>query len=137
MDSPSKPGNGRSGHDLAASPSSDGSTDASDEMFDVTIIGAGPTGLFGAFYAGMRTMKTKIIDALEEPGGQLTALYPEKYIYDAPGFPKIVAKDLVKMLFEQAVQWKPAVCLGERVLMISQTAEGTWKLSTDKSEHLT
>jgi ferredoxin/flavodoxin---NADP+ reductase len=137
MDSPSKPGNGRSGHDLAASPSTDGSTDASDEMFDVTIIGAGPTGLFGAFYAGMRTMKTKIIDALEEPGGQLTALYPEKYIYDAPGFPKIVAKDLVTMLVEQAMQWNPALCLGERVLTLEQSSDGTWVIGTDKANHFT
>src|SRR5437588_3794668 len=88
------------------------------ELFDVTIIGAGPTGLFGAFYAGMREMKTKIIDALPEVGGQITALYPEKYIYDAPGHPKIIGKDLVKLLFEQAVQWQPAVCLDERVLTL-------------------
>src|SRR5213592_4506628 len=88
------------------------------DVFDVTIIGAGPTGLFGAFYAGMREMKTKIIDSLPEAGGQLTALYPEKYIYDAPGYPKIIAKDLVKLLLEQAAQWHPAICLDERVLML-------------------
>jgi thioredoxin reductase (NADPH) len=105
-------------------------------MFDVTIIGAGPTGLFGAFYAGMRTMKTKIIDALEEPGGQLTALYPEKYIYDAPGFPKIIAKDLVQMLVEQASQWNPAICLGERVMSLEQSADGSWVVGTDKGNHL-
>src|SRR5438128_12265491 len=93
------------------------------DLFDITIIGAGPTGLFGAFYAGMRTMKTKIIDALDEPGGQLTALYPEKYIYDAPGFPKIVAKDLVKMLVEQASQWNPSICLGERVLTVEPSED--------------
>src|SRR5947208_1260875 len=96
------------------------------EVFDVTIIGAGPTGLFGAFYAGMREMKTKIIDALPEVGGQLTALYPEKYIYDAPGFPKIVAKDLVTMLVEQAMQWNPALCLGERILTLEPASDGTW-----------
>src|SRR5438105_11921283 len=88
-------------------------------VYDVTIIGAGPTGLFGAFYAGMRELKTKIIDALPEAGGQLTALYPEKYIYDAPGYPKIISKDLVKELYEQAVQWKPTVCLDERVLTLT------------------
>ncbi len=107
------------------------------EIYDVTIVGAGPTGLFGAFYAGMRTLRTKIIDALPEAGGQLTALYPEKIIYDAPGFPKIAAKDLVKMLVEQAEQWKPAMCLGERVLKLSQAPEGHWVLTTDKAEHLT
>ena len=90
------------GHDGV---SDTGVTGDANEIFDVTIIGAGPTGLFGAFYAGMRNMSVKIIDALPEAGGQLAALYPEKYIYDAPGFPKVVAKDLVKMLVEQAGQW--------------------------------
>jgi thioredoxin reductase (NADPH) len=107
------------------------------DVYDVTIVGAGPTGLFGAFYAGMRTMKTKIIDALPEPGGQLTALYPEKLIFDAPGFPRVIAKDLVKMLMEQAVQWKPAVCLGERVMSLTQDSDGTWILQTDKASHYT
>jgi ferredoxin/flavodoxin---NADP+ reductase len=107
------------------------------DIYDVTIIGAGPTGLFGAFYAGMREMKTKIIDALPDPGGQLTALYPEKYIYDAPGFPKVLAKDLVKLLFEQASQWKPAICLDERVLMLQHAADGTIRLTTAKGEHHT
>ncbi len=108
-----------------------------DDIFDVTIIGAGPTGLFGAFYAGMRTMKTKLIDALPDPGGQLAALYPEKYIYDAPGFPKIVAKDLVKLLMEQAVQWNPVVCLNERVQTLDRMEDGTLVLTTDKAKHLT
>jgi thioredoxin reductase len=106
-------------------------------IFDVTILGAGPTGLFGAFYAGMRTMSVKIVDALEEAGGQLTALYPEKYIYDAPGFPKVVAKDLVKMLVEQACQWNPDLRLGERVLTLERAEEGHWVLTTDKGQHLT
>src|SRR5438067_448117 len=83
------------------------------ELYDITIIGAGPTGLYGAFYAGMRELKTLIVDALPEAGGQLTALYPEKYIYDAPGYPKVIAKDLVKSLLEQAVQWNPTLRLGE------------------------
>src|SRR5205085_2630379 len=60
-----------------------------EDIYDITLIGAGPTGLFGAFYAGMRELRTKIIDALPEAGGQLIALYPEKYIFDAPGFPQI------------------------------------------------
>jgi ferredoxin/flavodoxin---NADP+ reductase len=106
-------------------------------VVDVTIVGAGPTGLFGAFYAGMRQMSTRVIDALPEPGGQLTALYPEKYIYDAPGFPKIVAKDLVKNLMEQACQWNPELVLGERVLQLEQASEGHWLLKTDKGSHAT
>jgi alkyl hydroperoxide reductase subunit AhpF len=60
-----------------------------EEVFDITIVGAGPTGLFAAFYAGLRDMKTKVIEALPEPGGQLAVLYPEKMIYDVPGHPKI------------------------------------------------
>ncbi len=108
-----------------------------DDIYDITIIGAGPTGLFGAFYAGMRELRTKIIDALEEPGGQLAALYPEKYIYDAPGFPQIVAKDLVTNLVEQAARWNPAMCLGERVLTLAHREDGIIHLTTSKGTHLT
>ncbi|MCS7190230.1 MAG: hypothetical protein NZ843_01360, partial [Fimbriimonadales bacterium] len=68
------------------------------ELYDITIIGGGPVGLFGAFYAGLRGMRTKIIDSLPELGGQLTALYPEKYVYDMPGFPEILAKDLAAQM---------------------------------------
>ena len=67
-----------------------------DDLFDLTIIGAGPVGLFGAFYAGMRGMKVKLVDSLAELGGQLSALYPDKYIYDMAGFPKVIARDLVR-----------------------------------------
>ena len=62
------------------------------EVYDITIIGAGPTGLFAAFYSGLREMSTKIVEALPEPGGQLAVLYPEKLIYDVPGHPKILAQ---------------------------------------------
>lgn len=72
------------------------------DVFDITIIGGGPTGLFGCFYAGLRGLKTKIIDVLPELGGQLTALYPEKYVYDVAGHPKILAKDLAKNLSTQS-----------------------------------
>lgn len=85
------------------------------ELYDITILGGGPVGLFASFYAGLRHMKTKIIDALPELGGQLTALYPEKYIYDVAGFPKVMAKDLAKNLIEQALHHQPTVCLNERV----------------------
>jgi thioredoxin reductase (NADPH) len=82
---------------------------------DITIIGGGPTGLFAAFYAGMRGASCRIIDALPALGGQLMALYPEKYIYDVAGFPRVLAKDLVAGLTEQALQFKPEVVLGEAV----------------------
>jgi thioredoxin reductase len=137
MDLTPQDGNGATPDPIPAATEATTAQQSGDNVYDVTIIGAGPTGLFGAFYAGMRTMKTKIIDALPEAGGQLAALYPEKYIYDAPGFPKILAKDLVKMLLEQAVQWNPAVCLGERVMTISQAPDGTWSLTTDRGQHQT
>lgn len=85
-------------------------------VYDIIIIGAGPAGLFGAFYAGMRHMSTLIIDSLPEMGGQLVTLYPEKYVYDVPGFPKILAKDLARNLIEQAMQYNPAVQLEEQVV---------------------
>src|ERR1700682_3366754 len=76
-----------------------------DQIPDITIIGGGPTGLFAAFYAGMRGAPAQVVDALPELGGQLTALYPEKYIFDAGGCTKILARHLVKRLREQANQF--------------------------------
>ncbi len=108
---------------------------ADHELYDVTIIGAGPAGLFGAFYAGLREMKVKVIDALDEPGGQLAALYPEKYIYDVPGFPRIIARDLVRHLLDQAMIWKPCLALGERVEMLTREADGAFTLTTSKGAH--
>jgi thioredoxin reductase (NADPH) len=86
------------------------------DVKDITIIGAGPTGLFGAFYAGMRGASCQLIDNLDQLGGQLTALYPEKYIFDVAGFPKILSKDLVKEMAQQALQWKAPVHLGQKVV---------------------
>ncbi len=109
----------------------------SDDVYDLTIIGAGPTGLFATFYAGLRQMKTKVIDALEEPGGQVAVLYPEKYIYDVPGYSKILAKDLVKNLMEQAFQYNPTIVLGERVTALHKN-NGIIELATDKgTKHMT
>ena len=108
----------------------------SSEVYDITIIGAGPSGLFATFYAGLRQMKTKIIDALEEPGGQVAVLYPEKYIFDVPGYTKILAKDLVKNLVQQAFQYHPTVVLGERVVSLERR-DGVFELATDKgTKHL-
>ena len=86
-----------------------------EDIKDITIIGGGPTGLFAAFYAGMRGASCRIVDSLPELGGQLTALYPEKYIFDVGGFPKVLAKDLVKNLVAQANQFEPEVVLDEQV----------------------
>src|SRR5215213_3760389 len=82
---------------------------------DLAIIGAGPVGLYAAFYAGLRHMSVKIIDSLEVLGGQLVTLYPEKFIYDVAGFPKILAKDLAHSLIEQGMQYGAVACLGEQV----------------------
>jgi len=82
---------------------------------DITIIGAGPTGLFGLFYAGMRQVSAQIVDALPDAGGQLAALYPEKFIFDVAGFPQILAKDLVRVLAEQNKRFDGKVHLGQRV----------------------
>ncbi|OGT27972.1 MAG: ferredoxin--NADP(+) reductase [Gammaproteobacteria bacterium RBG_16_66_13] len=113
------------------------------DVFDVTLIGAGPSGLFGAFYAGLREMRVKVIDALPQMGGQLIALYPEKMIYDTPGFTAIRSKELVANLVAQAAQWKPALALGERALHLTRAPlpgavnqETCWRIETDKAEHL-
>ena len=86
-----------------------------DDIKDITIIGGGPTGLFGAFYTGVRQASCRIIDSLPELGGQLTALYPEKDIFDVGGFPRILAKDLAKNLIEQGTQFGCDVVLDEEV----------------------
>jgi thioredoxin reductase (NADPH) len=98
-----------------------------DDLFDLTIVGAGPVGLFGAFYAGMRGMKVKLVDSLAELGGQLSALYPDKYIYDMAGFPKVLARDLVRDLSEQALQFHPTICLEEKVTTLT-AVEGGFEL---------
>lgn len=108
------------------------------EIYDFTIIGAGPTGLFAAFYAGLRGMKTKVIEALPEPGGQLAVLYPEKFIYDVPGHPKILAKDLVKLLVEQADLFHPTMVFDRRIETLTQThrnGEHVWRLGTPVEAH--
>ena len=103
---------------------------------DVAIIGAGPTGLFAAFYAGLRQMSIKLIDSLEMLGGQLTTLYPEKYIYDVAGFPKVLAKQLSDDLVQQAMQYQPTVCLGEQVRELEyDAASKIYNLKTSTSQH--
>src|SRR3954452_6489753 len=87
----------------------------SDAAVDLAIIGGGPTGLFASFYAGLRQMSVKIIDSLNELGGQLVTLYPEKYIDDVGGFPRVLAKDLANSPVEQGLQCGPASALGEQV----------------------
>ncbi|WLD92680.1 NAD(P)/FAD-dependent oxidoreductase [Alkalihalobacillus sp. AL-G] len=105
------------------------------DVYDVTIIGGGPTGLFTAFYGGMRQLKVKIIESMPQLGGQLAALYPEKYIYDVAGFPKVLAQDLVNNLKEQAFQFHPSVALEQSVQKVEKQEDNVFKLTTDKEVH--
>ncbi|MGK7376901.1 NAD(P)/FAD-dependent oxidoreductase [Planococcus sp. 1R117A] len=107
------------------------------EVFDITIIGGGPVGLFTAFYAGMRQTSVKIIESLPQLGGQLSALYPEKYIYDIAGFPKVRAQELVDSLLKQMDQFENTVCLGQSVENIARTSDGMLAIMTDKEIHYT
>ena len=83
---------------------------------DALIIGAGPTGLFTVFEAGLLKMKCHILDSLTQPGGQCIELYPKKPIYDIPGYPEIIAGDLIENLLEQIKPFQPSYTLGETAL---------------------
>lgn len=104
-------------------------------IFDITIIGGGPVGLFTAFYGGMRQASVKIIESLPQLGGQLSALYPEKYIYDVAGFPKIRAQELINNLKEQMEKFQPAIVLEQSVEKLEKQPDGTFKLTTNKEVH--
>jgi thioredoxin reductase (NADPH) len=106
-----------------------------DEVFDITIIGGGPVGLFTAFYAGMRQASVKIIESLPQLGGQLSALYPEKYIYDIAGFPKVRAQELVDQLLQQMNQFETTICLNQSVESIFRTADGVFAITTNEETH--
>ncbi|RWR10367.1 NAD(P)/FAD-dependent oxidoreductase [Siminovitchia fortis] len=105
------------------------------KTFDITIIGGGPAGMFTAFYAGLRQMSVKIVESLPQLGGQLTALYPEKYIYDVAGFPKVRAQELVDNLTNQMQMFEQEICLEESVESLVKANDGTFILTTDKGRH--
>lgn len=105
------------------------------EVFDITIIGGGPVGLFTAFYAGMRQASVKIIESLPQLGGQLSALYPEKYIYDIAGFPKVRAQELIDQLMEQMNQFETTVCLEQSVESIVRTTDEVFAITTNEETH--
>lgn len=105
------------------------------EIFDVTIIGGGPVGMFTAFYGGLRQAKVKLIEAMPQLGGQLSALYPEKYVYDIAGFPKIRAQELVENLYEQAKQFDPTIVLEQAVEKVEKGDDNVFTLTTDKGVH--
>lgn len=96
---------------------------------DVAIIGAGPVGLFAVFELGMLNMRAVVFDALDSPGGQCAALYPEKPIYDIPGYPRIDAGDLVQRLTEQAAPFAPSYHLGHAVTRLTRDGDG-WRVGT-------
>ena len=99
---------------------------------DILIIGAGPTGLFTVFEAGLLKLKCHIIDGLPQPGGQLTELYPKKPIFDIPGYPSVLAGDLVGNLMEQIKQFQPGFTLNEKADTIQKLEDGTFIVTTDK-----
>ncbi|MFJ5623280.1 NAD(P)/FAD-dependent oxidoreductase [Peribacillus loiseleuriae] len=107
------------------------------KVYDITIIGGGPVGLFTAFYGGMRQASVKIIESLPQLGGQLSALYPEKYIYDIAGFPKVRAQELVDNLKEQMARFNQTIALEQAVQTVEKQEDGVFKLTTENDVHYT
>lgn len=102
---------------------------------DICIVGAGPVGLFAVFEAGLLKLRCHVVDALPQPGGQLSEIYPKKPIYDIPGFPEVLAGDLVDNLMKQIEPFHPTFTLGERVEKFEKLEDGTFKLyTTDGTE---
>ena len=99
---------------------------------DLTIIGAGPSGLYAAYYAGFRGLTTALVDSLPEPGGQVSALYPEKMIFDVAGFPAVRGQELVDRLVEQAAPYEPTYVLNQRAERLEKQDDGTFIVGTHK-----
>ena len=102
---------------------------------DLVIVGAGPVGLFGAYYAGVRTMSTVVLDSLEEAGGQITAMYPEKSIFDVAGFPAIRGRDLVEQLVAQAAPFSPDYLLGQQAVGLER-GDGFFAITTSSGQRI-
>jgi thioredoxin reductase (NADPH) len=104
---------------------------------DILIIGAGPVGLFAVFEAGLLKMRCHLIDALPQVGGQLSEIYPKKPIYDIPGYPSVLAGDLIKNLMEQIAPFHPGFTLGERAETLDKQEDGKWVVTTsDGTKHI-
>lgn len=99
---------------------------------DIIIIGAGPVGLFTVFEAGLLKLRCHLIDYLPQPGGQLSEIYPKKPIYDIPGYPSVLAGDLIDNLMEQIAPFNPEFTLGERAEHIHENEDGTYTIETDQ-----
>ncbi|NEX14367.1 MAG: ferredoxin-NADP reductase [Prosthecochloris sp.] len=106
------------------------SVSGQDELCDLTIIGGGPTGIFAAFQCGMNNISCRIIESMPELGGQLTALYPEKHIYDVAAFPEVQASELVESLWGQAKRYGPEVVLDEQVKQYKKLDDGSFEVET-------
>lgn len=104
-------------------------------MVDIIVIGGGPAGMFAAFYGGMRQASVKLIESMPQLGGQLAALYPEKYIYDVAGFPKVRAQELVDNLTQQMSLFQTDIRLEEKVMQVEKKAERHFVVTTDKGVH--
>lgn len=103
---------------------------------DILIVGAGPVGLFAVFEAGLLKMRCHLIDVLPQPGGQLTEIYPKKPIYDIPGYPSVLAGDLVTNLMQQIAPFNPGFTLGERAESVEKLEDGRWCLTTHRGTRL-
>ncbi|HLP94521.1 MAG TPA: NAD(P)/FAD-dependent oxidoreductase [Saprospiraceae bacterium] len=104
---------------------------------DILIIGAGPVGLFAVFEAGLLKLRCHLIDILPQPGGQLTEIYPKKPIYDIPGYPSVLAGDLVDNLMEQIKPFNPGFSLNERAETVEKQEDGRWLVTTHRgTKHL-
>ncbi|MFN8863560.1 MAG: NAD(P)/FAD-dependent oxidoreductase [Flavobacteriales bacterium] len=99
---------------------------------DILIIGAGPCGLFTVFEAGLLKLRCHLIDALPQAGGQLTEIYPKKPIYDIPGYPEVLAGELIDQLMKQAEPFKPGFTLGERAESVEKTEDGKFIVTTSR-----
>jgi thioredoxin reductase (NADPH) len=103
-----------------------------DHDVDLTIIGAGPAGLYAAYYAGFRGLSTAVVDSLPEPGGQVAALYPEKQIFDVAGFPSVKGQELIEACVAQAAQYDPSYVLGNRAEDLVRHDDGSFSIRTHK-----
>ena len=103
---------------------------------DIIIIGAGPTGLFAVFEAGLLKLRCHIIDALPQPGGQLTELYPKKPIFDIPGYPSVGAGELIDNLMEQIKQFEPGFTLSEQATTIDKQEDGSFIVTTNRGTQI-
>jgi len=104
---------------------------------DLLIVGAGPVGLYGAYYAGVRGLSCAVVDSLSEVGGQVTAMYPEKQIYDVAGFPAVSGRDLVRGLTAQAAQMDPAYLLGQEAQQLHRLDDGRLRVTTSTGTEVT